>query len=328
MTMMQDEETQKNGVVSIMYNFCANIENVDLDAPATELHRALPQRIEAAHFCSDNPFLRAHVTGVQLFIDPSARFRLRPHVGTLHEINFELQTYGIQTQDSPMKDDGTWSNEWHKEWLKAQRVREEKLAVTAPSPLPTDTADNVSRESPNENDQDDEDFILVPRRFDVLFGRGKNEREHTGNLRAMHICDMHWEAYEKCQKFVKTEMAEKIVHIIQESGGRFLKPNKDGVGWVEADDAAAREKIAHFFRFKRSRNKSTPPPLEESSTSDSSSTRISRDEKGGTLPSPKKLSHRDDSSRDSSKKAATTSTKVNTACIASLGVGNVNLVPV
>ena len=287
--MMQDEETQRNGAVSLMYNFCGDVPGGDflLDAPIHQLHRVLPIRIEATHFCSSDPIQRAHVTGVQLFIDPSARFRLRAHHGTLQEINFALQTYGIPTQDSPMKDDGSWSNEWHKEWLIAQRVREEKLVKTATSPaLPADGIENVSPQPKDDNKIGNDEIILVPRRFDVLFGKGRRERDHTGNLRAAHLCDMYMSQYESAHKFVKTEVAEKIVQIIHQSGGRFLKADNDGVGWTQVDDEAARDKIAHFFRFKRSRIKAmlTPPPsLEESSASDSSSNPLGRDKKRETF---------------------------------------------
>ena len=94
--------------------------------------------------------------------------------------------------------------------------------------------------------------IIVPRRFDVLFGRGKTTREHTGNLRAGHIVDMHYAAYEKAGKYKKTNIAEEIVNIIHASCGRFLKWEQDK-GWVEVDFETARDKVSHFFRQKRSK---------------------------------------------------------------------------
>ena len=140
-----------------------------------------------SEFNLSDPIQRAHVTGVKLFIDPNVRFRLRSHQGTLQEINFELQTFGIPTHDSPMKEDGSWSNEWHKQWLMAQRVREEKLVISASPPLPANATANVSPQTQDDNDDNNDEIILIPRRFDVLFGRGKHEREHTGNLRALHF---------------------------------------------------------------------------------------------------------------------------------------------
>ena len=61
---------------------------------------------------------------------------------------------------------------------------------------------------------------------------------------------MHRPKYEAADKFGKTVLAERIVTIIHESGGRFLKRGNDV--WVEVDDIMAREKISHFFRKLRS----------------------------------------------------------------------------
>jgi hypothetical protein len=52
--------------------------------------------------------------------------------------------------------------------------------------------------------------MLVPRRFDVLFGRGHYTRNHTGNLRAAHIADMFRDKYEAATKYEKTAIAERI----------------------------------------------------------------------------------------------------------------------
>ena len=92
--------------------------------------------------------------------------------------------------------------------------------------------------------------IIFPHRFDVLFGKDKRAKLHTGNLRALHLVSMWQSKYEAAgNRYEKTEIAEKIVGIIHESNGRFLK--RDGSGWVEVDDVAAREKISHFFRNQR-----------------------------------------------------------------------------
>jgi len=153
------------------------------------------------------------------------RARFRPHFGDRENIAFELQTYGIPTNDHPILPNGILSLEWHKEWLKVCRTQEESEST--------------------------KDGMIIPRRFDVLFGRGKNTREHTGNLRAAHLVEMHQREYEKAGKFEKTEIAERIVSIINESLGRFLKWEENG--WAEVDNDAAREKISHFFRHLRSK---------------------------------------------------------------------------
>jgi hypothetical protein len=41
-----------------------------------------------------------------------------------------------------------------------------------------------------------------------------------------------------------------ILHLVKEGGGRFLMELEDG-GWVEVDEATAREKVSRAFRHRR-----------------------------------------------------------------------------
>merc|ERR1712166_299627 len=56
--------------------------------------------------------------------------------------------------------------------------------------------------------------------------------------------------YEKCSKSEKTELAKRIVTMIKECNGRFLKKDRK-LGWQEVTDSQAREKVSHFFRHLR-----------------------------------------------------------------------------
>ena len=172
----------------------------------------------------------------------------------------------------------------HLKWIEQRRIGEDKARYvigSAPS------------------------YILVPRRFDVLLGRGKTASEHTGNLRAFHIVEMNRERYEHAGKFEKTQIvrvmrnfslskcvmlrmngssvekrwfsrliavsvtypcraflsfhqAEKIVHLINQSYGRFLKRDAGGV-WVETTTDEARAKISHCFRRLRELDSKSNP---------------------------------------------------------------------
>ena len=115
---------------------------------------------------------------------------------------YTLQTYGIPTQHLPIDESFNAKLDNHLDWLERRRVQEASGVRPA---------------------------AVVPRRFDVLLGRGKTIAEHTGNLRAFHIVEMNRERYEKSSKFQKTQIAERIVYLIQESYGRFLK--KDAGEW-------------------------------------------------------------------------------------------------
>ena len=142
--------------------------------------------------------------------------------GNIEEIQFELLSYGIPMKHLPIHSESSCSVEDHLDWLQRRRKQEGS----------------------------DSEHIVLPRRFDVLFGRGKGVSEHTGNLRVGHIVEMHRQRYEQATKYRKTEIAERIVKIIHESNGRFLK-QEDG-GWEEVADDVARDKISHFFRKLRS----------------------------------------------------------------------------
>jgi len=132
--------------------------------------------------------------------------------------------------------------------------------------------------------------IILPRKFDVLFGKGKS-REHAGNLRCAYLVEQHQVEYEKANRTGKTHIAQNIIAMIRESGGRFLK--KDGNQcWQEVTQTQAREKVAHFFRRLREVQKANVKDTE------SSSRRQQQNEKRGLMPEPQeKNGDKDDQSR-------------------------------
>jgi len=104
----------------------------------------------------------------------------------------------------------------------------------------------------NDDEHDYDGTILVPRRFDVLFGKAPESRDHTGTLRALHLVEMHFDEYNRLGKYQKTDLAERIISIVHESGGRFLMQDENGA-WIETELVESRKKIAHWFRHARSK---------------------------------------------------------------------------
>lgn len=255
MVLARDEHIQKHGVVNLMYNFNHYVEEVNLENTIHRMRSAMPLRLDAVHLCFKDPKMMDCATGVKLFIDQESRYRIRTHCGSQSEIDFELSTFGIPTHDSPMGGNGTWSTVFHHEWIAVQATREKGLCEHA-------KPNQQEEEYFGEDDNDRADVILdrenqvisLPRRFDVLFGKTKRARCATGTVRANHICEMHREKYEAANKFQKTAIAERIVGLVHESGGRFLIQQKTG-GWVEVSHKQARDKIAHFFRHGRAKSK-------------------------------------------------------------------------
>jgi hypothetical protein len=149
--------------------------------------------------------------------------------GTHLESQYALMTFGIPKVVIPIDADGIVSTQNNNDWL-AMRVNQEEI--------------------------EDETFkrIIVPGPFDVLMGRGKKIEENPGNLRLRHLIEVNGPRYDEASKFEKTVVAEAIMAMIRDIGGRFLKQGE--AGWMEVADDTARDKISHSFRNQRSRETS------------------------------------------------------------------------
>eukprot|EP00934_Nitzschia_sp_Nitz4_P006828 Nitzschia sp. Nitz4//scaffold44_size153857//136976//138509//NITZ4_002747-RA/size153857-augustus-gene-0.29-mRNA-1//-1//CDS//3329552235//6818//frame0 len=224
---LKDEDTQRLGFVVVMMNTGETACPEDLRTCQVFglVRSGLPRKMVALHYCFDNEALKPFVAGIQMALDVETRKHFRPHFGNAKSLAFELFTFGIPMNSHPMDDTGKIKLEAHKEWIQAVQNREKQ--------------------------EDPPITVVIPRRFDVLFGRGRTSREHTGNMRANHLVEMHEREYERAGKLEKTDLTRKIVQIITESHGRFLR--WDEGGWVEVEMEEALKKISHFFRHLRSK---------------------------------------------------------------------------
>eukprot|EP00934_Nitzschia_sp_Nitz4_P006172 Nitzschia sp. Nitz4//scaffold44_size153857//48705//50223//NITZ4_002711-RA/size153857-augustus-gene-0.18-mRNA-1//-1//CDS//3329552127//6162//frame0 len=227
MHCLRRDDDQKAGAVMVFLNTGKGARKEDIDTfdAFSTVKAGLPRRIVAAHYCFCNEAMKPYVVGLQLAIDQEVRKRLRVHFGTPTEISHKLQTFGIPMKCGPMDDRGNISTETHIQWVQAELTRD-KLELR-PQPR------------------------TVPLRFDVLLGRGIAAREHTGNLRASHLVEMHESEYEQASKTEKTAIAKTIIQKIHDSHGRFLKWEEGG--WEEVDPDVALKKIGHYFRQLRSK---------------------------------------------------------------------------
>ena len=62
----------------------------------------------------------------------------------------------------------------------------------------------------------------------VLLGRGGATNNHVGNKRFRTIVASHQEEYLNSKKKDKVVIARRIVGIVQDNGGQFLRKNGDG----------------------------------------------------------------------------------------------------
>jgi hypothetical protein len=143
-TTMKDEEAQRKGVVGIVSNFGphARREPVQLIAQLHKIRSGIPKKVVGMHYCFDDAMLKPFVTGIRLFFSKEMRARFRPHFGDRQTIEFELQTFGIPTNEHPLFQNVALGLEWHHQWLDVRRTQEES--------------------------ENSKDGSIIPRRFDVL----------------------------------------------------------------------------------------------------------------------------------------------------------------
>eukprot|EP00934_Nitzschia_sp_Nitz4_P000827 Nitzschia sp. Nitz4//scaffold83_size84149//32530//36503//NITZ4_005171-RA/size84149-processed-gene-0.73-mRNA-1//1//CDS//3329558938//827//frame0 len=220
MKALEDAVTQRIGavwVVSLEYKETEEV-SVEQSIGMNTTQAVVPLNILSQHFCYQHPEKRPYLTGLHMFAEDSMRPRTRLHCGSPNEVKLKLQTFGIPTDHFPWTQDPVSCLKTHQKWLDAERLRE---GLPKPEVSPADAC------SPDSGDYQDQD-VITPQRFDVLFGRTIYARRHTGTLRAMHIIEMNFESYEKSGRYQKMEMAEKIVKNIQECEGRFLRQDESG----------------------------------------------------------------------------------------------------
>jgi len=196
MAVLRDKRVSETGITWISY--CHNSNDFDFETftVINEMEEILPMRAACGHICAcPDSSIHGMIAGIKL-LSSGDRYRLRAHFGSIEENHFELQTYGILTTDSPMKNDGTWSTEFHMEWVEGLRLKEEILKK-----------DFVSLD----------DLIVIPRKHDVLCGKSQRAKSSFGTQRALHLVEMHRDRYESKNKNEKTSVATDILSV------RFLK---------------------------------------------------------------------------------------------------------
>lgn len=230
MALIRDEKIQKSGVVWMFCQYATNSSasmNLHEFIEFNKLEIAIPQRCDGWHYCYTDPKLDVLATGFRLLVNENERYRFKVHSGTRAEVQFSLQTMGIPIADCPkFLENGTMTTDWHQQWLLAIKKQEQIINDTS---------------------------IVIPRKYDVLFGKSSKNLGHLGNMRALQLVEERLEEYESAFKVDKTRIANEIVESIHKSGGRFLRRNEDSAVWKEVSDKGARDKISHWYRQIRLR---------------------------------------------------------------------------
>jgi hypothetical protein len=118
-------------------------------------------------------------------------------------------------------------------------------------------------------------FLNCISQNDVLLGRGGGSNNHIGNRRFRAIVSQHQHEYRQTRKLDKSKVAQKIVDIVQQEGGRFLKRTESNSAWEQVNRRQALSKTSQALRegldvrnsnSKKSSEPSTVTDCDKSST--------------------------------------------------------------
>lgn len=82
---------------------------------------------------------------------------------------------------------------------------------------------------------------------DVLCGRGGATNNHAGNKMFRSMVSEHQREYLSAKKKDKALISQRIVRLVREQGGRFLRRTNDGL-WTEVGNKKATEKTSQALR--------------------------------------------------------------------------------
>eukprot|EP00525_Craspedostauros_australis_P005031 CAMPEP_0198108244 /NCGR_PEP_ID=MMETSP1442-20131203/304_1 /TAXON_ID= /ORGANISM="Craspedostauros australis, Strain CCMP3328" /LENGTH=235 /DNA_ID=CAMNT_0043763473 /DNA_START=89 /DNA_END=796 /DNA_ORIENTATION=- len=225
-------DAQQRGIVGVGYMVGLQKEKFRDGSTADNLKliMGMPFRYAALHICYDSPKMKPVISVLQVVANLQTKVRFRAHFGTHMECQYELMAFGISQNIFPIDNAGSLQTEryqQHMEQRKANERRQQKIIAQSGA-------------------------IPYPCSADVLFGKGKAYNDFPGNHLLYQYIDRYKEQYRDSKlKDEKTIIAETVLMMVKESGGRFLKRADDDMkGWVKVPDIAARKKISHTFRTR------------------------------------------------------------------------------
>ena len=134
-------------------------------------------------------------------------------------------SFGVPIQSLPVTYDNELKTATHLQWLARRRIKETAVRMGEPF-----------------------EGIDLPSPKDVLFGRGKTNQEHSGNILMRGLIAEYLPEYGSATRVGKGRIPLKVVLRIRKGGGRFLKRNTDHGWWFQVSDDEAREKISMSLR--------------------------------------------------------------------------------
>jgi len=263
MIAMEDVNFQRKSVIAIVSaKECgSSFDPSDISGwrngakAAGRLSDALPGTYRGVHICfPSNNSIRSYMFSSLVYfavsvLSPLLKVLVRVHRGEIMEdCMAKLQSFGINPDVIPKSPDNP---EYQTNLLQSrrnlERLRRKKFhqEIASAASVP-----NLS------SSEDFGEWVCGPSENDVILGRGQRSNLHPGNIRLRRLVEDAKGIYDKSTKRGKTDIAARIVVAIQLQG-RFLQ--ESGLGWVEVNDKAARQKVSHAFRDTCKKKKKKRP---------------------------------------------------------------------
>lgn len=140
-------------------------------------------------------------------------------------------SYGIPSDQLPIKNSGTIKNQNHKKWIAFREMKD------------LDTGD--------QNGGSYRGGTFCPSTKDVLAIGGIHFYKFPGNCRYRELLESTLESYDNAENVQeKIGITNQVLQAIKSSGGRFLVRDKKG-WWIPAEEQTARMKVSNAFRDVR-----------------------------------------------------------------------------
>lgn len=267
--LSEDEESQKRGIVMISFP-CINFDPSTISKPKAkklifEVLQSIGIRIAANHICfPDKPWFRAlgamymmastrdvrvrtrmhygkHFPNVVRGLNPLAQKMLTHYfipffsqtpflLGSITESQYKIMTFGIPSDQVPIKNSGTIKLQNHKKWIAFRQMKDRGL---------------------EEQGEYFDGATFCPSPNDVLAIGGMHFYKFPGNCRYRELLESNLKRYDNAGSVSeKIKITNEVLMTVEASGGRFLVRDKKG-WWAPANEHTARIKVSNAFRDVR-----------------------------------------------------------------------------
>mmetsp|Transcript_5846 Transcript_5846/g.12036 ORF Transcript_5846/g.12036 Transcript_5846/m.12036 type:complete len:468 (-) Transcript_5846:199-1602(-) len=233
--LSEDLESQKRGIVMVSFP-CINFDPSTISDPKakrliSQILEAIGVRISANHLCfPDKPWFRALGSLFMMASTQSVRVRTRLHYGSITECQYKIMSYGIPSDQLPIKNSGTIKLQNHKKWIAFRETKDIDMM---------------------EEHDGYAGGTFCPSTKDVLAIGGMHFYKFRGNCRYRELLELNLESYDNAENVQeKIRITNQVLQVIESSGGRFLVRDKKG-WWVPANEQTARGKVSNAFRDVR-----------------------------------------------------------------------------